>query len=191
MTGGSFHDGENDHGFETLLDPINNMHGWKMCGQGAFLREHNMIISKGGMGLLWYTKKKFLNFILEVDWKTSSREDNSGVFVRFADPDDDPWIAVNTGYEIQIYDSESKDGNPTHRTGAIYNFTSPLIFASKEPGQWNRFQIYAKGQNYTVILNNKRVTEFTGNRQVEGYIGLQNHDAKSRVCFGKVAIKEL
>jgi hypothetical protein len=35
------------------------------------------------------------------------------------------------------------------------------------------------------------VTEFTGNRQLEGYVGLQNHDAKSRVCFGKIAIKEL
>jgi hypothetical protein len=143
------------------------------------------------MGLLWYTKKKFLNFILKVDWKTSTRGDNSGVFVRFADPDDDPWIAVNTGYEIQIYDAEPPDGNATHRTGAIYNFAPPSIFASKAVGEWNTFQIHAIGQNYAVILNNRRVTEFLGNRQLEGFIGLQNHDAKSKVCFGKIAIKEL
>jgi hypothetical protein len=156
-----------------------------------FVLGHNMIISRGGMGLLWYTKKKFLNFILKVDWKTSTRADNSGVFVRFADPDDDPLIAVNTGYEIQIYDGDPPDGNATHRTGATYDFAPPSTFASKEPGQWNIFEIHAIGQNYAVIVNNKRETEFTGNRQLEGYIGLQNHDAKSRVCFGKIAIKEL
>ena len=191
MTGASYDDDEDsDYDFETILDGT-NLHGWKMCGPGMFVLGHRMIISKGGMGLLWYTKKKFLNFILKVDWKTSTRGDNSGVFVRFADPDDDPGIAVNTGYEIQIYDAEPPDGNATHRTGAIYNFAPPSIFASKAVGEWNTFQIHAIGQNYAVILNNRRVTEFLGNRQLEGFIGLQNHDAKSKVCFGKIAIKEL
>src|SRR5689334_977639 len=72
-----------------------------MCGPGTFVLRDKMIVSKGGMGLLWYTKKKFRDFTLRVDWKPSQREYNSGVFVRFADPDDDQWIAVNTGYEIQ------------------------------------------------------------------------------------------
>jgi hypothetical protein len=76
-----------DDDFETILDD-SSLHGWKMCGPGMFVLEHRMIISKGGMGLLWYTKKKFRDFILRVDWKTSRREDNSGVFVRFAHPDD-------------------------------------------------------------------------------------------------------
>ena len=189
MVGTLDNDADN-HDFETILDGA-NLRGWKMCGQGMFVLGQGMIISKVGLGLLWYTKKRFLNFILKVDWKTSTKGDNSGVFVRFGDPDDDPWIAVNTGYEIQIYDAEPQDGNATHRTGAIYNFAPPSIFASKEPGQWNTFQIHAIGQNYTVILNNKKVTEFIGNRQLEGYIGLQNHDVKSTVCFRKVAIKEL
>jgi 3-keto-disaccharide hydrolase len=187
MTGTSY-DEEED--FETILDGT-SLHGWKMCGRGIFVPGQRMIISKGGMGLLWYTKKKFRNFILRADWKTSASEDNSGVFVRIADPDDDPWIAVNTGYEIQIYDAEPEDGNATHRTGAVYDFASPSTFASKGPGEWNIFEIHAIDQNYTVILNKKRVTDFTGNRQLEGYIGLQNHDAKSRVCFGRIAIWEL
>jgi len=187
MTGASYDD---DYDFETILDGT-SLHGWKMCGPGMFVREHKMIISKGGMGLLWYTKKKFRDFILRVDWKISGREDNSGVFVRFADPDDDPWIAVNTGYEIQIYDAEPQDQNATHRTGAVYDFAPPSTFASNEPGEWNTFEIHVTGQNYAVILNNKRVTEFTGSRQLEGYIGLQNHDAKSRVCFRRIAIREL
>jgi hypothetical protein len=187
VTGTSY---DNEDDFETILDGT-SLPGWKMCGPGTFFPGRGMIISEGGMGLLWYTKKKFRDFILIVDWKTSAREDNSGVFVRFAAPDNDPWIAVNTGYEIQIYEGEPQDGNATHRTGGIYDFAPPITFASKKAGEWNMFEIHAIDHNYIVILNNKRVTEFTGNRQLEGYIGLQNHDAKSRVCFGRIAIKEL
>jgi hypothetical protein len=176
--------------FETILDGT-SLHGWKMCGQGAFVLRDRMIVSSGGMGLLWYAKKTFRDFILRVDWKTSARRDNSGVFVRFANPGDDPWIAVNTGYEIQIYDEEPQGGNATHRTGAIYGFAPPSAFASNEPGEWNTFEIHAVGQNYAVILNNKKLTEFAGDRELEGHIGLQNHDAKSRVCFGKLEIREL
>ncbi|MGH9927292.1 MAG: 3-keto-disaccharide hydrolase, partial [Nitrososphaeraceae archaeon] len=78
-----------------------------------------------------------------------------------------------------------------NRTGAVYDFAPSSTFTSKEPGEWNTFEIHAIGQNYAVLLNNKRVTEFTGNHQLEGYIGLQNHDAKSRVYFGKIAVREL
>jgi hypothetical protein len=181
---------DNEDEFETVLDGT-SLHGWKMCGPGTFVSGQRMIISEGGMGLLWYTKKKFRDFILRVDWKTSAMEDNSGIFVRFAAPNDDPSIAVDTGYEIQIYDAEPQDGNAMHRTGAVYDFAPPSIFASKQAGEWNTFEIHAIGQKYIVNLNNKRVTEFTGNRRLEGHIGLQNHDAKSRVCFGRIAIKEL
>ncbi len=192
MTTGADYTG---HYFETILDG-NSLSGWKMCGPGMFVLEDGMIITKGGMGLLWYAKKKFSDFIVRVHWKTTKREDNSGIFIRFADPDNDPWIAVNSGYEIQIYDAEppqADGGNPMHKTGAIYDFAPPLTptFASNEPGKWNTFEIHAIGQNYVVMLNNKKVTEFTGNRQLEGYIGLQNHDANSRVCFGKITIREL
>jgi 3-keto-disaccharide hydrolase len=189
MTGAAYDD---DHNFETILDGT-SLHGWEMCGPGTFVLENKMIMSQGGMGLLWYTEKKFRDFILRVDWKTTRREDNSGVFVRFADPDDDPWIAVNTGYEVQIYDAVPQDGNSTHRTGAIYDFAPPsTTFASNEPGEWNAFEIHVIGQSYTVILNNKRIiTQFKGNRRLEGYIGLQNHDANSKVYFGKIRLREL
>lgn len=192
MNGATFDDynNEKEENFKTILD-CTHLHGWNMCGPGRFDLVDNTIVSNGGMGLLWYTEKQFRDFILKVHWKTCAKGDNSGVFVRFADPDDDPGIAVNTGYEIQIYDEEPQNGNATHRTGAIYNFAPPSTYASNEPGKWNIFEIYAVGHNYTVILNNTKLTEFTGNRRLEGYIGLQNHDDSSRVSFGKIAINEL
>jgi Domain of Unknown Function (DUF1080) len=59
-------------------------------------------------------------------------------------------IAVNTGYEIQIDDLAMPDGNPLHKTGAIYNFAAPsnTESASKPVGQWNTFGIEATGQKY-------------------------------------------
>ena len=179
-----------DNAFKQIFDGT-SLAGWRMCGPGSFELENNMMITKGGMGLLWYTREKFRDFILRVLWKTSRKEDNSGVFVRFADPGNDPQIAVNTGYEIQIYSGEHHRGNAMHKTGAIYGFAAPSRYPATKPGEWNWFDIHAVGQNYVVILNNIRITEFTGSRRMDGYIGLQNHDTESTVCFGKVEIKEL
>ena len=53
------------------------------------------------MGLLWYYKRKFKDFILELEWKTSSKGDNSGVFVRFPNAGNDPYVADRYGYEIR------------------------------------------------------------------------------------------
>ena len=98
MKGATFDDysKEEEVNFETILD-YTRFHGWKMCGPGRFDLVENAIVSNGGMGLLWYTEKQFRDFILKVRWKTCAKGDNSGVFVRFVDPDDDPGIAVNTG----------------------------------------------------------------------------------------------
>ena len=178
----------------TYLFHGQSMDSWRMAGPGKFvLVEYDKSLqSEGGMGLLWYTKKKYKDFILKVDWKVSRRNDNSGVFVRFSDPDDDPIIAVNTGYEIQIDDMAMPDGNPLHKTGAIYNLAAPLSAAVTKPvGQWNTFEIEAIGQKYSVTLNDEKIIpEFIGNRNTEGYIGIQNHDTDSHVSFRNIRIKE-
>ena len=165
-----------------------------MAGPGKFvLVEYDKSLrSEGGMGLLWYAKKKYKDFVLKVDWKVSHRNDNSGIFIRFSNPDNDPLIAVNTGYEIQIDDMAMPDGNPLHKTGAIYNFAAPSNTAASKPvDQWNTFEIEATGQKYSVILNDEKVIpEFKGNRFTEGYIGIQNHDADSYVSFKNIRIKE-
>jgi hypothetical protein len=48
----------NEDDFETILDGT-GLHGWKMCGPGSFVSGQKMIISEGGMGLLWYTRRSF------------------------------------------------------------------------------------------------------------------------------------
>jgi hypothetical protein len=168
--------------------------GWKMAGQGDFviIQKENALQTQGGMGLLWYYKRKFKDFILNLEWKISSKGDNSGVFVRFPDPKDDPYIAVNNGYEIQIDDLAKPDGRFIHGTGAVYKFAAPSRITSKPTGEWNSLKVKAVKQNYAVTVNNvKVISDFTGNRLLEGYIGLQNHDDRSKVFFRNIKMTEM
>jgi hypothetical protein len=185
----------------TIIFDGNSLNEWLMAGEGRFiaLKEENgkseeqgiILQSEGGMGLLWYAKKIYYNFILRLDWKLHNKADNSGVFVRFPYPDNDPMIAVDNGYEIQIDDLATPDGDPIHQTGSIYGFAAPKQIASKEVGQWNTFEIKVICQSYSVILNNTLITQFVGNRSLKGYIGLQNHDRRSKVSFRNISIKEI
>ena len=185
--------------FVKLFD--GNLDGWKMIGDGSFAiifevgddkKQHPLLKTQGGMGLLWHYKKKFKDFILMIEWRVTHIEDNSGIFVRFPNPQGDPWHAVNKGYEIQIDDLASPNEESVHMTGAIYGFMGPSKVASKPVGCWNNLYVSVKGQMYTVIINDEKVIDgFHGNRNKEGYIGLQNHDDKSTVYFKNIFIKEI
>jgi hypothetical protein len=177
-----------DGNFVSIFDG-KTLNGWKMAGDGRFviIESDAALQSDKGGGLLWYSEKQYKDFILKLDWKISDEGDNSGVFVRFPDPDDNPNIAVREGYEVQI---DNRAGNRIHQTGAIYDFAAPSKIVSKPPGQWNTMEIQTLGQSYTVIINGQKVTEFTGSRTTEGHIGLQAHDDKSKVSFRNIMIKE-
>jgi 3-keto-disaccharide hydrolase len=181
--------GNDDSSFTSIFDG-KTLDGWKMAGDGRFVIVESDIAlqsDKGG-GLLWYAEKEYKNFILKLEWKVSDECDNSGVFVRFPDPDDNPNIAVREGYEVQI---DSKAGDPIHQTGAIYDFAAQSRIVSKPTGQWNTMEIQALDQSYIVIINGEKVTEFTGSKMTEGYVGLQAHDDKSKVSFRYIMVKEI
>jgi hypothetical protein len=186
----SISDDDNNNNFTSIFDG-KSLEGWDMAGQGRFVivQEDKALQSEGGTGLLWYTKKKYDDFVLKLEWKVSKEGDNSGVFVRFPDPDGNPSIAFKEGYEIQIDD---KAGDAIHKTGAIYDFAAPSKkIVSKPVGQWNTMQIRVINQSYNVMINGETVTEFTGDRLTQGYIGLQAHDDKSKVSFRNIMIKEV
>ncbi len=62
---------------------------------------------------------------------------------------------------------------------------------SNPVGQWNRMEIQAVNQSYTVFMNGQKVNEFVGNRLGEGYIGLQAHDDESTVLFKNITIADI
>lgn len=175
--------------------------GWVMVGPGRFVIEDGLMKTEGGMGLLYYQGEKFGNATLRVVYKTTSDRDNSGVFIRLPEPPKDPWYAVHNGYEVQI----DAAGDDWHTTGALYSLSKVTARPQKPVGEWNTMDIVLQGQKTIVFLNGQQVNEFEGSQPVPlrkawyepvrgprpdfGYIGLQNHDARSTVYFREVSVK--
>ncbi len=168
-----------------------DLSGWKMSGKGNFVIEDGALAAKGavGLGLLWYEARTFRDFVLRVEWKVGTECSNSGIFVRFPEKSEDPWYSVRNGYEIQIDDCDKR--GLKNQTGSIYDFSPPTARAARPAGEWNLYEISVVGQQYTVVLNGRKVNEFTGERGREGYIGLQAHDPVSKVWYRNVRVREI
>jgi hypothetical protein len=170
-------------------------HGWNHYGPGFFTLDKNtgILESTGGMGLLWYSVKKYSNFILKLDFKTSNPKANSGIFLRV------PSIPVNDDYiyhsfEIQINDK----GKGKHKTAAVYDANAPLKNVSKPSGEWNQYKITFIDDRIIIELNGDIVNDWRAvpsgkvlDFSNEGYIGLQNHDWDTKVSFKNIYIKEI
>jgi sugar phosphate isomerase/epimerase len=185
-------------GYEQLLRKdwgYYEKHGWNHYGPGYFELDPKtgVLKSQGGMGLLWYAKKKFRDFILELDFKCSQPTTNSGIFYRVPEvPTSDDYIYHS--FEVQIYDA----GEGIHKTAAIYDAQAPSADASLPVGEWNHMKITCRGKNVRVELNGREVVNWDQEPRgkvkdfaFEGYIGLQNHDSESPVYFRDIFIKEL
>ncbi len=155
-----------------------NLDGWKQAGPGSFKMENGVATGHGGMGLLWYAPKKFKNFTLRVQFKAQDPKWNSGVFVRFPDPGNDPWVAVREGHELQIGNGDKPD---THTTGAVYDTQAASHIPTKPAGEWNDYEVTCVGSWYAVSVNGEIVNIYQSKRGLEGYVGLQNHDDGSPV----------
>jgi hypothetical protein len=170
---------------------------------GHFQVEDGALVAYPGtdLGLLWYTKPAPNDFVLELEWRLGAADDNSGVFVRFPDPDakgydNTAWVAINFGFEIQIDERGMPDGAPDHTTGAVYNQPNQdyTRVVANPPGAWNTFEIEAQGQTYTVRLNGKQVTRYVNADVSRGnpspaYVGLQTHTG--HVAFRNIRLRSV
>ncbi|MDT7847811.1 ThuA domain-containing protein [Streptomyces justiciae] len=182
-----------ENGYRPLFDGT-SLDGWQQAGPGSFtLSDDGTLTSSGGMGMLWYAASGFTSYSLKLDWKMAG-DDNSGVFVGFP-PSDDPWSAVNNGYEIQIDATDV----PEKTTGSVYGFRSADLKkrdrALNPPGEWNTYEIRVEGERLRVWLNGVKINDFTNTDPArslrDGHIGIQNHGADDQVSFRNVRIKEL
>ena len=181
---------DGDDGFKRLFRG-EDIITWKQSGPGKFTLEDDVATGSGGMGLWWFSDRPYADFILRGEFLQEQQAADSGVFFRFPDPGDDPWIAVKRGHEMEIGDPRA--GNPTWHTGSIYPFQAPIQNASKPAGLWNQYELVAVGHNYSVRLNGKLVTTWTDpdRRSASGYIGLQNYDDGKTVRHRNLRIKQL
>jgi choline dehydrogenase-like flavoprotein len=199
-------------GYQWLFDgTVGSLANWLQVGPGNFQYDagEQVLISRPGadIGLLLYTAQAFSDFTLRLQFRMDARSDNSGVFVRFRDPREAPpanvndpriasnaaWLAVDTGFEVQIDDAAVPDQADKHRTGAIYDIEigpAPgqqqyARGSSLQPGEWNDLEVHVVGDNYSVRLNGFETASFTnadvtrglsaGQDPLSGYLGLQTH----------------
>jgi hypothetical protein len=190
---------------------------WAHVGKGRVYVEDGVIKTEGGMGLLWYTGEKFGNCLVRVVYRTTTLDDNSGVFIRVPEPPADPWQAVHTGYEIQILENfpahyersehQKKFGDKWHTTGAIYSLSPAMAAPQHAPGEWNTMEIELRGSRTVVRLNDVLVNDYTegqpvpprqhdyepirGTRPDYGYIGIQNHHEPQTVHYREISVAAL
>jgi choline dehydrogenase-like flavoprotein len=201
-------------GFAALFDGVGTGN-WRMAGGGNFIAVDDVLEAVPGneIGLYWCTTPTPPDFVLRLEWARTRDDDNSGVFVRFPDPnsrgyENTAFVGVDFGFEVQIDELGRGEppGDPIHKTGAIYDQRGQTL--TQQPalpiGQWNLYEIRVQRQNYSVFLNGAQVTTFDftpgsdarhpdrGLPSVLGsprFIGLQSHTG--RVMFRHVRIKAL
>lgn len=203
--------GNDGPGWTSLFDG-KTAEGWLIGGQPvpqANVQDRCINPHKVGGGrklYVMYTKEKFVDFILSCEFKVS-KGCNSGVFFRMADPGD----PVQTGFEVQIFDSHGKEKPGKHDCGALYDALAPSKNAMKPAGEWNQIEITAKGGAVRVVLNGERVIDTDLDRWTdagmnldgsknkykralkdfprEGHIGLQDHNHD--VWYRDIKVKRL
>jgi choline dehydrogenase-like flavoprotein len=199
-------------GFQWLFDGTQaSLANWQQAGPGTFDYDANerVIVARpgGDIGLFFFTGTGFSDFTLRLQFRLDSRNDNSGVFVRSRDPRQPPpaglndpriagnpaWLAVDTGFEIQIDEMAQPDQADMHRTGAVYAIPigpglGQQIYARGsplQPGEWNDYEIQMAGDTYDVRLNGFQTAHFINKDPargrpanidpLSGYIGVQTH----------------
>ena len=184
----------------TALYNGENLDGWEHVGQGQMVIEEGLLKTDDGMGLLWYTSKKFADVTIRIVYK-GAESNNAGVFIRIPEKPTEPWMPVYKGFEVQIDDTE----DDYHVTGVLYSLTK----AKAKPGKpgWNTMEITLDGDRTMVSVNGVLVTDFNegdevppkeqnyepnrGPRVREGYIGLQNHSKEDVVFFKEISYRPL
>jgi hypothetical protein len=124
----------------TLFDGI-SLANWRMAGHGTFHVIDGALqsVPSFDLGLLWCTKPMPQNYRLELEFFTRTFQTNSGIFIRFKNPDgvlapdgnafsNPAWSAVFGGFEVQIDNTgagQPMPGMAIHRTGAVYAVSYP------------------------------------------------------------------
>ena len=101
-----------------------------------------------------FSKERYGNFVLACDFKVS-KGCNSGIFIRTDNPKD----PVQTGIEIQVFDSAGKDKPSKHDCGAIYDLVAPTKNPMKPAGEWNHMEITCDKNHLKVALNGESIAE--------------------------------
>jgi hypothetical protein len=175
--------GQGSGGWITLFDGKDLDH-WNRLGEANWTVADGVVqadkkVGEGGAFLV--SKNSYADFQLKVEFWVDTTA-NSGIFIRCTDPHK---ITATNAYEVNIFDTRP---DPTYGTGAIVN-VAKVDPMPKAGGQWNTFEITAKGPQLVVVLNGTKTVDIQDSKFVSGPIALQY--GSGVVKFRKVEIKPL
>ena len=171
-----------------------DLSGWEKVAGGDWTVEDGVLVGRNGKdwstdpsrtGSWLRTEKEYSDFELSLEFLIGPQT-NSGVFIRSG-------IELNpafTGYEVQIADAAGKPpskGGP----GSLYDYAAPRKNRIRRPGEWNELRVIARGPSIRVHLNGELNLDVRGDRRPRGYVGLQNHDARSVIRYRDIYLAEL
>ena len=189
-------------GFRPLFNG-KNLDGWKLvrgAGSGYIAEGDRIVCPPDGGGNL-FTEKEYANFILRLEFKLSPGG-NNGIGLRAPLEGD----AAYQGMEIQVLDDPApqyKNIKPEQHSGSIYGVFAAKQGALKPQGEWNSYEITARGRRVSIKLNGTMVVDadldtvkdenilktHPGLARTTGHIGFLGH--RSHVEFRNIQIKEL
>ncbi|HEX4411896.1 MAG TPA: DUF1080 domain-containing protein [Xanthobacteraceae bacterium] len=170
----------------TLFDG-KTMTNWNQIGTANWRIEDGALVADNGNGFL-VSKDTYTDYQLRVEFWLEDKT-NSGVFIRCTDPNS---VSGKTSYEVNIWDTRPVQ---KYGTGAIVDVAAvdPMPHAA---GKWNTYEITAKGNTFTVVLNGQKTVDGAkADKFATGRIALQHgkgvSDESGVVKFRKVEIKPL
>lgn len=196
-----------DHEWRELFDG-DSLDGWFSTGfvDGWSTDDGCLILEEPSGGSFLCTTEYFDDFVFDFEYEHEPGC-NSGVYFRWSELTD-----RQTGMEIQIIDSHSRDLPPKARCGALYDMAAPEAEPWNPPGEWNRMRLTCDGPTIRVQLNGETTIDvdigewdvpgrnpdgtenkFTDHAMADlprrGRLGLQDHG--DRIRFRNLRIAEL
>lgn len=143
-----------------------DLEGWTKVGDANWRVEDGAIVADRGTGFL-VSADSYGNFELRAEFWADTVT-NSGIFIRATEP---ARITAANAYEVNIWDERPE---PKYGTGAIVDVASvdPM---PKAGGRWNTYEVTAKGDTLTVVLNGQKTVDgVRDGKHASGRIALQH-----------------
>lgn len=179
-------------GFASMFNG-QNFAGWEGAGQPAetcWKIENGLLVCTGQKGPWLRTCREYDNFSMRFDYLLAVGG-NSGVYVRV--PKDGNHHRENdtkppAGFEVQVLDDAAKEHaklKDYQYSASIYDIAGANPRNTRPPGEWNTLEIVCDGDRVITRHNGITVTDINGEshpliklRQLNGFLGLQNHSTE-------------
>ena len=167
--------------WKTIFDG-HSLDGWALIGDANWAAKDGAVQADAGKGGFLVSGDTYGDVRIEAEFWVSD-DANSGIFIRCTNP---AKIGVDTGYEVNIFDRRP---DPTYGTGAIVN-VAKVFPMPKAGGRWNRMEITARGDRFSVVVNGVRTVDNVRDAaHAHGRIALQY--GAGVVKFRKVRVREI